>query len=89
MVRSLTAAAGRQACIFAGSKRGREGAKREEKNQQDGERAPHLGSMVHEVSDMRNGVSNPRPRRQVSSSYSVKKRTKQQLDAYQRGTASV
>jgi hypothetical protein len=51
MMRSKAAAAGGQARVFAGSERGRKGAEREEENQEDGERAPHLDLMVHEELD--------------------------------------
>jgi hypothetical protein len=49
MVSAMTAAACGQARVIAGLKRGREGAKREEQNQKDGEQAAHLGIIVHQV----------------------------------------
>ena len=48
MVRSMAAAAGRQARIVAGIESGRKRPQPEEQNEEDGERAPHLGSILHE-----------------------------------------
>jgi len=48
MMRSVTAAARGQARVFAGSERSRKRAEAKGENQQNGERAPHLGLMVHE-----------------------------------------
>jgi hypothetical protein len=64
MVRTVAAAAGRQARIFAGSERGRKRAEAEEENQQNGKRAPHLGLMVHEKL-VCESVEQGRARRQV------------------------
>jgi hypothetical protein len=46
MMRTMTATAGGQARIFAGSKRGRERTKAEEKHQKDGKRTPHLKTIL-------------------------------------------
>lgn len=48
MVRPVAAATGRQARIVAGIDGGRQRSQAEEQNEEDGERTPHLGFMLHE-----------------------------------------
>jgi hypothetical protein len=45
---SVTAAAGRQACVVAPGKECRKRPQTEEQNQEDGKPAPHLEFMLHE-----------------------------------------
>jgi hypothetical protein len=47
-MRSDAAAAGGQARVVIGYQRGRERAKSETENEEDGEEAPHLEIMLHE-----------------------------------------
>jgi hypothetical protein len=49
VVRAETAAAGRQRCIVALVDDGPKGAHSEQENEQDGEDAPHLAFMLHEL----------------------------------------
>jgi hypothetical protein len=42
MMRAVTAAAGRQTRVIAGSEAGRQGADSEEEQEEDGKHAPHL-----------------------------------------------
>lgn len=58
VMRSIAAAAGGQAQVVVGCERGRERPQPEEKHEEDGERAPHLGFMVHEVLLVRVGKIN-------------------------------
>ncbi len=48
MMGSVTSATGRQARIVGGIERGSERPEPEEKNEEDGEHAPHLVTMLHE-----------------------------------------
>ena len=48
-MRSVTAAASRQARVVFGGEDGREWPQPEEENEEDGKRAPHLELMVHEA----------------------------------------
>ena len=54
----MTAAAGGDARVFLGSKRGRKRAEAKEENEEDGKNAPHLGFIVHDGWPRRNGSGN-------------------------------
>lgn len=49
VVRSTPPAAGRQSWVIAAFDRRRDWSQREEEDQEDGEAAPHVNSMVHEL----------------------------------------
>lgn len=55
VVRAVTTAASRQTRVVVGCASGRERAKAEEENEEDGEEAPHLQTMLHEVVPVRIG----------------------------------
>jgi hypothetical protein len=48
-MRAVPSAAGRQRCVVDWQKRERQLSKSEDQGKQDGDRAPHLGLMVHEL----------------------------------------
>ena len=55
VVRAVTTAASGQTRVIVGCASGRERAKAEEENEEDGEEAPHLQTMLHEGVPVRIG----------------------------------